>query len=185
MSNLESTIQSLASTFAANVVTMLRGASIRELLEITGAEPTRTVGGGPEAGNGRTPRAAGGRLPRRSAGDLGAMVGQIVAELAKHETGLRSEGLRAVFGCGHEDGREAGNGLLRGLRSEEGRSQPWEEGPLEAEDGDQGHGCSPQRTAGSASPVSTKQEQVLQSEGEGHRVLSSAGHAKTAPSLML
>jgi hypothetical protein len=99
MSKLRSNIESLAFTFAGNVLATLRAASIEELLDITGARGPS--GGASAASNGRPARAAvtsGGRLRRRSSGDLGAMVSNIVSTLAKHEAGLRSEELRAALG---------------------------------------------------------------------------------------
>jgi hypothetical protein len=118
MPNLENAIQSLASTFAINVLTALRGASITELLSIAGS------GSGSGSGNGAKrsvvvapPKATakrGGRLARRSNVDLSAMVSQIVSTLAQHETGLRSEELRAMLGV---DKKELPRPLKEGLAS--------------------------------------------------------------------
>jgi hypothetical protein len=111
MSNLRSTIESLASQFASSVLEALRSASIDELVNVAGSG-----GGAVRRGPGR-PRAAaaeaaesapsaglrgrrgrGGRLGRRTAGDIARMIESIVGALQKSGDGLRAEQIREVLG---------------------------------------------------------------------------------------
>ena len=104
MSNLRSTIETLASSFAADVLAALRGASLEELVSVTSGGRTHAVkSAGHEVGNGKraaapAPRGRGGRRVRRSKNDLAGMITKIVAALAKSEAGLRSEQLRDALG---------------------------------------------------------------------------------------
>jgi|SRR5882672_3525555 len=103
MSNIQSQIHVLARSFVDQVVEVLRGASLRDLVSHEGS------GGG--VGNGRpvrstvsaatsapsAPKAArsNGRLARRSAGEIEAALDKIVALLKKHKEGLRAEEIRS------------------------------------------------------------------------------------------
>jgi hypothetical protein len=115
MSNLRSTIESLASHFAASVLDALRSASIDELADVAGrsaaSAPARRGPGRPRASEsaatpaaapaqprGRTARARGGRLGRRSAGDITRMIESIVDLLGKSSSGLRAEQIRSALG---------------------------------------------------------------------------------------
>src|SRR5690242_17366443 len=90
MSKLQSTIESLASDFATNVLAALRTASLADIEGITS---------GGRGGVARKPAAkVGGRLQRRSAGDLASMVEQIAVVLAKETAGLRAEQIRSALG---------------------------------------------------------------------------------------
>ncbi len=110
MSNIQSQIQVLARHFVDQVVEVLRGASLRDLV-------SHEAGSGAGAPNGRparstaaataaaaapthAPRAARstGRLPRRSAGEIQATLDKIVALLKKHKDGLRAEEIRSNLG---------------------------------------------------------------------------------------
>ena len=108
--NLRSTIESLATQFAASVLDALRSASIDELADVAGR-------GGPPSRRGR-PRGAdsdsgssaaasssptrrrgrGGRLGRRSPGDITRMIESIVDLLAKNSSGMRAEQIRESLG---------------------------------------------------------------------------------------
>ena len=115
MSTLQSQLDSLARSFAEQIVHAIRGASIHEL----------SSGGGATAGNGRSadrptafassgaarravskatptpaPKAAraNGRLPRRSADEIQEMLGKVIGLVKKHKGGLRAEEIRANLG---------------------------------------------------------------------------------------
>lgn len=115
MSNLRSTIETLASQFASSVLEALRSASIDELVNVAGSS-SGAGGGAVRRGPGR-PRAAaaaaaveadggaprsrrgrGGRLGRRSAGDISHMIELIVGALQKAGEGLRAEQIRETLG---------------------------------------------------------------------------------------
>lgn len=105
MSKLQSTIESLASDFATNVLAALRTASLADIEGITS--------GG--RGGVRKPAAkVGGRLQRRSAGDLASMVEQIAVVLAKETAGLRAEQIRSALGV---EAKELPRPLKEGLAS--------------------------------------------------------------------
>jgi hypothetical protein len=98
MPNLSTTIESLASAFATEILTALRGASLSELVAVT-HNGTPKASATPAARASASPKKAkGGRLGRRSAEDLSAMVDTIVSALQKNKGGLRSEQIRAVIG---------------------------------------------------------------------------------------
>jgi hypothetical protein len=112
MSALKSSLQSLAASFAEDVVRAIQGASLQELLgEVAGHSgrtaaraaitsmprtPASTSNGVSNA-PARAPRSATtsrGRLKRRSADDIAATLGSIVSLLKQHSTGLRAEQIR-------------------------------------------------------------------------------------------
>lgn len=109
MSNLRQTIETHAQQFAAAIVQALRGASLDELVTITGA-----------AGRGASPRLTGaapkksGRLGRRSADDIARVLENVVAVLAQHPEGLRAEQIKAALQL---DTREMPRPLAEGLKS--------------------------------------------------------------------
>jgi predicted DNA-binding transcriptional regulator len=109
MSNIQSQIQILARSFVDQVVEILRGASLRDLVSHEGGagsalpngRPTRTTSApAVSAPSATAPRAARstGRLPRRSAGEIEAALDKIVALLRKHKEGLRAEEIRSNLG---------------------------------------------------------------------------------------
>jgi hypothetical protein len=105
MSSLRSTIESLASEFAANVLAALRGASLDELADVAGRGAPRRGPGRPRSDAGESLAAAapkrrgrGGRLGRRSAGDISKMIESIVDALQKNASGLRAEQIRETLG---------------------------------------------------------------------------------------
>src|SRR3954452_15953955 len=106
MSSLRSTIESLASEFAASVLQALRGASLDELADVAGrgagvrrgpGRPRSDAGDGAAAGGAKR-RGRGGRLGRRSAGDITRMIESIVDVLQKSSAGLRAEQIRESLG---------------------------------------------------------------------------------------
>lgn len=110
MSNIQSQIQVLARHFVDQVVEVLRGASLRDLV-------SHEVGAGGAVSNGRPVRSAAtlapaapspmparqaarstGRLPRRSADEIQVALDKIVSLLKKHKDGLRAEEIRSNLG---------------------------------------------------------------------------------------
>lgn len=103
MNNLRSTIESLASDFAASIIQALRGASIDELVALGGGSARRGRAraegdSGVAAGASPRRRGRGGRLGRRSAEDIGRMIDAIVDAVAKSPSGLRAEQIREHLG---------------------------------------------------------------------------------------
>jgi hypothetical protein len=110
MSALKSSLQSLAASFAEEVVRAIQGASLQELLgEVAGSRARRASPGTSAApatssvavsaaDAARAPRGASplrrGRLKRRSAQDIAATLDSIVSLLKEHSAGLRAEQIR-------------------------------------------------------------------------------------------
>ena len=98
MSSLKTRLDSLASTFATEVVRAIQSASLEELLGEVGG-----VRRGPGRPNGSTaaprPRGArkGGRLARRSADDIAKTLERVVALVKRHKNGMRAEQIRTVL----------------------------------------------------------------------------------------
>jgi hypothetical protein len=100
MSTLKSRLDSLASTFATEVVRAIQGASLEELLgEVGGGRrgPGRPNGSSiaPSAPAPKARASKSGRLPRRSADDIAMALDKVVALVKKHKQGLRAEQIRA------------------------------------------------------------------------------------------
>jgi hypothetical protein len=108
MANLRSQLDTLAATFANQIMATLQGASLHELV---------SSGGGENAGNGRRARfvAVGdrepvplsapvatkgknGRLPRRSAEEIAKTLDKIVLLVKTQKDGLRAEEIRSKLG---------------------------------------------------------------------------------------
>jgi hypothetical protein len=104
MPNLNSSIQSLAETFAAGVLQAIRSASLEEILS-EGSVAKRGPGRPPSnRGPGRpAPASTSKRLARRSAKDIAAVTDSIVALVKKHASGLRSEQIRAQLGIAKKE----------------------------------------------------------------------------------
>jgi hypothetical protein len=99
MSTLKSRLDSLASTFATEVVRAIQGASLEELLgEIGGAKGTSARQNGVIATTARPKAKSSGRLSRRSAEDIASTLAKIVALVKRHKEGLRAEQIRAELG---------------------------------------------------------------------------------------
>jgi hypothetical protein len=95
MSSLKTRLDSLASSFATEVVRAIQSASLEELLgEVGGARrgPGRPNGSAP------APRARGGRksgrLARRSADDIAQTLERVVSLVKRHKQGMRAEQIR-------------------------------------------------------------------------------------------
>ncbi len=116
MSALKSSLQSLAASFAEDVVRAIQGASLQELLGEVATNPGRpslrprvpaSTRNARHATNGSVAASAAavqvprshaltrrGRLRRRSAEDIAATLGSIVSLLKQHASGLRAEQIR-------------------------------------------------------------------------------------------
>jgi hypothetical protein len=115
---LRSNIQQLASTFAAAVVSAIRGANLDDILSLAesggGSEssaPARTrtrrttakkkaapaapAAAAPSSGPAR--KSKGGRLRRRSADDIAKALAQVVSLVKTKKGGLRAEQIRAAL----------------------------------------------------------------------------------------
>jgi hypothetical protein len=116
MANLKSTIESLASQFAQNLIRALRGVSIEELVALSSGGARGAAG--PAAARGAAQlgrrRGKGGRLPRRSVEEIGRMVDSIADLLAKSPDGLRAEQIRDALGV---DAKELPRPLADGVKS--------------------------------------------------------------------
>lgn len=129
MPNLRTTLDTLAASFAANVLAAIRGASLQELLVESGGAPRRGPGrprgGGTTAGN-PGPRAAalkkgkGGRLARRSPADIARALDAVVILVRKSAKGLRSEEIRKALKL---DVREVPRVLKEGLAKKKLKSR--------------------------------------------------------------
>jgi hypothetical protein len=107
MSNLKSTIDQLAQSFAAGILEAIRGASLQELLvegghgvaakRGRGSVPTKTVTTHTTPTASASPRASKGRLARRSADDVAKVVDLVVDALKKSGAGMRSEELQKAL----------------------------------------------------------------------------------------
>jgi hypothetical protein len=100
MSTLKSRLDTLASTFATEVVRAIQSASLEELLgEVGGGRRAsgRTNGSvaAPSAPAPKVRATKAGRLPRRSADDIAMALDKVVALVKKHKQGLRAEQIRA------------------------------------------------------------------------------------------
>jgi hypothetical protein len=102
MSALKSSLQSLAVSFAEEVVRAIQGASLQELLgEVSGTRTRRSApptSSASVASDTRAPRTSPplrrGRLKRRSAQDIAATLDSIVSLLKQNAAGLRAEQIR-------------------------------------------------------------------------------------------
>lgn len=113
--NLKSTIDSLAQTFAAGILQAIRSAPLDEILGEGGGRGGRKPGRpakGAEAAPAAPKRGRGGRLARRSADDITAVVDSIVALVKKSKGGLRAEQIRAELNL---DKREIGRPIAEAL----------------------------------------------------------------------
>lgn len=109
MSMLQKTLESHALELANAIVDALKGASLEELVTMTGQR--RTPSGRPAP---MAPTKKGGRLPRRSLKDIATTLGSIRSLLSQHPQGLRAEQIRAELNL---DSREMARPLTAGLRS--------------------------------------------------------------------
>ena len=119
MSTLKSRLESLAASFASEVVRAIQGASLEELLsEVGGAKrgpgrpPSVATDGGASKAAARSTGRKAGRLPRRSADDIKATLDKVHGLLKASKGGLRAEQIRAALKL---DVREMPRVLKEGL----------------------------------------------------------------------
>jgi hypothetical protein len=115
MSTLHSQLDSLARSFAEQIIEVIRGSSLQELSVGGGATAERarsadrptafaSSGAARRAVSNATPAPApkaaraNGRLPRRSAEEIQAMLGKVIGLVKKHKDGLRAEEIRTNLG---------------------------------------------------------------------------------------
>jgi hypothetical protein len=115
MSTLKSRLDSLASSFASEVVRAIQSASLEELLgEVRGkrgpGRPRISTAAPPAAATTKARR--GGRLPRRSAEDIKAALDKVHGLLKTNKSGLRAEQIRKALRL---DVREMPRVLKEGL----------------------------------------------------------------------
>lgn len=116
---LRQTIEAHAQKFAVALIDALRSASLDELATVTGglgAAPSRAPRAKTNGAAVATPKATkkAGRLGRRSADDIAQTLDQIVALVAQHAEGLRSEQIKAALNL---DTRELPKPIAEGLKS--------------------------------------------------------------------
>lgn len=116
---LTESLQNLISTFVEDLVGIIRGAPINELLG-TGNVPVRApakVHAARPAGKAPAPATTStGRLKRRTAEEIGEVVASVVGLLKKHPMGMRSEQIKLELGL---DVREVPRVLKEGLSTRE------------------------------------------------------------------
>jgi len=125
MSNLKSTIESLANEFAMSIISALRAASIDELTGVSDLGARGGRPGRPALAPAAAPkRGRGGRLGRRSSADIGRMVDDIVGLLQKNPEGLRAEQIREALNCqAKELPRPLADALAEGRISKTGQKR--------------------------------------------------------------
>jgi hypothetical protein len=121
-SSLRSSLDSLAHSFASDVLAAIRGASIEDILAQTGGTPRRGPGrprgsstkttAPASRASAPTPKTRRGRLARRTPEDVAKTLGTIVALLKLEKAGLRSEEIRKALKL---DVRELPRVLKEGL----------------------------------------------------------------------
>jgi hypothetical protein len=100
MSSLKTNLESLAASFASEIVRAIQSSSLEDLLgEIGGSSKRpRPAVGRPAAAPAPSGRPAKttkrGRLKRRSAADIAAELDRVVSLVKSHKTGLRAEQIR-------------------------------------------------------------------------------------------
>jgi energy-converting hydrogenase A subunit M len=111
MSSLRTSLESLAASFANDLVRAIQGSSLEELRSEVGGASRR---GRPatSAPAKAVKRSKGGRLSRRSAADIAAALDGIVGLLKKHQAGLRAEQIRKAL---HMQAKEMPRVLSEGL----------------------------------------------------------------------
>ena len=114
MPNLNSTIESLASQFAQQIIKAIRSSSLEEILG-SSSRPSATTRApkATKASAANAPRRRG-RLARRSTGQIAEQLTSVVALLNKSKGGLRSEQIRGTLKL---DRREIPRVLAEGLKS--------------------------------------------------------------------
>jgi hypothetical protein len=109
MPTLHSQLDALAANFATQIIAVLQGASLHELVGSEGGgwgssgwRARAVPGGGGQPDPLGVPTAPkpgkNGRLPRRSAEEIQAALNKIVLLVKTHKTGMRAEEIRAALG---------------------------------------------------------------------------------------
>jgi hypothetical protein len=116
---LRSAIDELASSFAASILSAIRGASLEDILHQTGAAPVRRGPGRPR-GSSNKPKAAKAEVPhgraaakskpastrrlaRRSPADIATALSRVVALVKSNKQGLRAEQIRKQLGMASKE----------------------------------------------------------------------------------
>ena len=142
MSTLKSRLDSLASSFAADIVRAIQGASLEELLgEIGGSKPSpgrlnlssaasarflpaASAASVAKAGAARSKGRGTGRLQRRSPEDIAETLDRIVALVKRHKEGLRAEQIRSELKMqAKEMPRVLKEGLAKKMLSSKGQKR--------------------------------------------------------------
>jgi energy-converting hydrogenase A subunit M len=115
MSSLRTSLESLAASFASDLVRAIQASSLEELRsEVAGSarrgRPAATAAASGAVKRGRPAKA--GRLHRRSPEDIAAALDKIVGMLKKHNGGLRAEQIREAL---HMQAKEMPRVLAEGL----------------------------------------------------------------------
>jgi hypothetical protein len=125
VNSLHSRLQSLASSFADDVMAAIRTASLDELVGPVGTSPRRGPGrprgGGTSAGNPSPAKTKNGRLARRSPEDVAKTLALVVAAIKGTKgKGMRAEEIRTFLKL---DVRELPRVLGEGLKTKKLRSK--------------------------------------------------------------
>jgi hypothetical protein len=123
MPTLRAALDSLASSFASDVLSAIRGASLQELLAESGDAPRRGPGRSRGGGDGtgfRPSKKSHGRLARRSPAEIARTLDAITILLRKNTEGLRSEQIRHALKL---DVREVPRVLKEGLAKKKLKSR--------------------------------------------------------------
>lgn len=106
MANLRSQLDALASSFATEIIAVIRSSSLHELVGTNGHQAANGRRSGVVLGGGGQPnplsvakkRSKPGRFPRRSAEEIAEMLGKIVLLVKTHKEGMRAEEIRSALG---------------------------------------------------------------------------------------
>lgn len=99
MSSLKRNLESLAASFATDVVRAIQGASLEELRsEVVGGSRRSALSAATSVPAKAVRRGRSGRLPRRSPDDIAKALDGVVALVRKHKGGLRAEQIRQQLG---------------------------------------------------------------------------------------
>jgi hypothetical protein len=94
-SSLRSRLEELSAAFVAEVLTVIRSASIDELVsESSGPTDKREHRAAPKGPRASRGVSSSGRLRRRSKEDVEAILQRVLALVARHKTGLRAEQIK-------------------------------------------------------------------------------------------
>jgi hypothetical protein len=112
MSSLRENLESLAASFAIDVVRAIQGSSLQELVGEVSAGGRRGRPAAVDSPPKAVRRGKGGRLSRRSTDDIAAALDRIVGVLKKEQGGMRAEQIRKVL---HMQSKEMPRVLSEGL----------------------------------------------------------------------